>query len=924
MLPLRVWLYSFRCYAMSMALIGQIVRHKLRVKVYRLNDDGKWDDQGTGHVTVDYLERSEELGLFVIDEEDNETLLLHRISSDDIYRKQEDTIISWRDPEYATELALSFQETTGCSYIWDHICTVQRSLHFNTLNTGYCQVSGTLGASGVSQGNCHMMSSPRYETFHGVNSELRELPAVELSTLPLLLKTVVESGITDQMRLTELILNDQEFFRKLIDLFRICEDLENVDGLHMIYKIVKGIILLNSPQIFEKIFGDELIMEIIGSLEYEPEVPHIQHHRNFLKEHIVFKEAIPIKDPLVLSKIHQTYRIGYLKDFVLARALDEATVANLNSIIHANNAVVVSLLKDDSTFIQELFARLRSPSISAGSKKNLVYFLHEFCSLSKSLQVVQQLRLFRDLMSEGIFEIITDALQSQDKKLVLTGTDILILFLNQDPNLLRSYVVRLEGVLLLGLLVKGMTTDFGEDMNCQFLEILRSLLDSYTLSGAQRDTIIEIFYEKHLGQLIDVITASCPLEAVAQSSGKSVGSGGGIGNQNGTKPEILSNICELLCFCVLHHPYRIKCNFLLNNVIDKVLLLTQRREKYLVVAAVRFVRTILLRHDEHLINHIVKNNLLKPIVDAFVGNGDRYNLLNSAVLELFEFIRKENLKALLKYMVDAFWDQLVKFESFPSVHSLKVKYEQSLENCGTKGTGNLSDPRKRIDERALEKEEEDYFNEDSDEEDTASASMPNTQKSQSQPVLSNGVSPSYPPLSPSSGGLVDYEDDEDDEDYRPPPRKQPETSDEDEGTIESLRLKRKSVSTDNKPEVSKKQRIGKNSKSKDSVFAALCSTLSQAVLPSKKTASTVQATACTVDKNQSSGEENHVENKPDTDSCGPDNSTTSDDNHEEKEPAASRICSDRLHSASDNRQLGGEDSPLIPPKSSPEMAVNGS
>lgn len=37
---------------------------------------------------------------------------------------------------------------------------------------------------------------------------------------------------------------------------------------------------------------------------------------------------------------------------------------------------------------------------------------------------------------------------------------------------------------------------------------------------------------------------------------------------------------------------------------------------------------------------------------------------------------------------------------------------QSLENCGTKGTGSVSDPRKRIDERALEKEEEDYFNED--------------------------------------------------------------------------------------------------------------------------------------------------------------------------------------------------------------------
>ncbi|KDO71887.1 hypothetical protein CISIN_1g0028821mg, partial [Citrus sinensis] len=184
-----------------------------------------------------------------------------------------------------------------------------------------------------------------------------------------------------------------------------------------------------------------------------------------------------------------------------------------------------------------------------------------------------------------------------------------------------------------------------------------------------RDTIIEIFYEKHLGQLIDVITASCPQEGIAQSAS----SGGRV---ESTKPEILSNICELLCFCVLHHPYRIKCNFLLNNVVDKVLLLTRRREKYLVVAAVRFVRTILSRHDEHLINHFVKNNLLKPIVDAFVANGNRYNLLNSAVLELFEYIRKENLKSLVKYIVDSFWNQLVNFEYLASLHSFKVKYEQ--------------------------------------------------------------------------------------------------------------------------------------------------------------------------------------------------------------------------------------------------------
>ncbi|XP_011020283.1 PREDICTED: serine/threonine-protein phosphatase 4 regulatory subunit 3 isoform X2 [Populus euphratica] len=839
--------------------------------------------------------RSEDLGLYVIDEEDNETLLLHRITPDDIYRKQEDTIISWRDPEFSTELALSFQETAGCSYIWDHICNVQRSLQFSTLNS---------------------------ETFHSMNSELRELPAVELSTLPLILKTVSESGIADQMRLTELILNDQDFFQKLMDVFRICEDLENIDGLHMIFKIVRGIILFNNPQIFEKIFGDELIMDVIGSLEYDPEISRGQHHRGFLKEHVVFKEAIPIKDPHVLSKIHQTYRVGYLKDVVLARVLDEATVANLNSIIHANNAVVVSLLKDDNTFIQELFARLRSPTTSAESKKNLVYFLHEFCSLSKSMQMVQQLRLFRDLMNEGIFDIIADILQCQDKRLVLTGTDILILFLNQDPNLLRSYVVRQEGIPLLGLSVKGMITDFGEDMHCQFLEILRSLLDSYTLSGAQRDNIIEIFYEKHLSQLIDVITASCPDEVLPRSSGKYSGLVERVDTHNGVKPEILSNICELLCFCVLHHPYRIKCSFLLDNVIEKVLTLTRRKEKYLVAAAVRFVRTILSRHDEHLISHFVKNNLLKPIVDAFLSNGDRYNLLNSAILELFEYIRKENLKLLLKYIVDSFWNDLVKFEHLTSIQALKVKYEQCLEQCGANSTGSTLDPRKRNDERALEKEEEDYFNEDSDEEDTASAS--HTQKAQAQSVSPNGVAAGYPSSSPRSGGLVDYDDDEDDEDYRPPPKKQLETLEEDEGTSESLRMKRKLPSKDKEPDLVKKQRLARHSKPKESVFAALCSTLSHAVLPSKKAATAMHITP--LDGNKGPVEESHRENDPVISrSCSDNNSNSSEENHREKDPAGPKSCSDCLHSTSENGQIIGDDGPLIPPpKSSPEMAVNGS
>ncbi|KAL0414813.1 UNVERIFIED_CONTAM: Serine/threonine-protein phosphatase 4 regulatory subunit [Sesamum radiatum] len=829
------------------------------LKYNRLNEDGKWDDQGTGHVTVDYLERSEDLGLFVIDEEDNETLLLHRISSEDIYRKQEDTIISWRDPEFSTELALSFQETTGCSYIWDHICSLQRNMHFSTLAS---------------------------ETFHSVNSELRELPPVELSTLPLILK-IVESGIADQLRVTELILHDQVFLRKLMELFRVCEDLENIDGLHLIFKIVRGIILLNSPQIFEKMFGDELIMDVIGCLEYDPEVPH-SHHRNFLKEHVVFKEAIPIKDPVVLSKIHQTYRVGYLKDVILPRALDEAIIANFNSIIHSNNAIVVSLLKDDSTFIKELFARLKSPNTSTESKKTLVHFVHEFCTLSKSLQMVHQHRLFRDLVNEGIFDVIADVLQSEDHKLVLTGTDILILFQNLDSNILRSYVARQEGVLF-ELLVKNMLTDFGDDMHCQFLEIIRSLLDSFT-PGSQ-----PIFHSY-------LMFSSFPEYCTTQCCSRLI------------FPSAAHGIQVSFVFLHLH---KIQCNFLLNNVVDKVLYLTKRREKYLVVAAIRFIRALVSRSDEHLMNHFVKNNLFKPIIDAFVANGDRYNLLNSAVLELFEYIRKENLKVLLRYLVDTFWDQLVKFENISSIHALKVKYEQLLESAGTRSTATVLDQRKRLDERALEKEEEDYFNEDSDEEDSASAHAAGSNKGQSQPsVLVNGSTTNYP--SPRAGGLVDYDDDEDDEDYRPPPKKLTDVSDEDEGLAE-FPLKRKLVSKE-EPEPKRLHRSPKGLKPREGVFAALCSTLSEAVLPGKRVG-TASLNIPPSNVNQNTVEPNLKEKGSVDSSEHSQNAET--ENNSDKEEVSPRSFTDGLNDSADNRKLG-DDCSLLPPKSSPEMAVNGS
>ncbi|KAJ1261800.1 hypothetical protein BS78_09G058600 [Paspalum vaginatum] len=703
-----------------------------RVKVHCLTDDGHWDDLGTGHVTIDKIEGSREIALAVVDEKDNDTLLLHNITSDDIYKKQ-DTIILWKDPEKALEIALSFQEAEGCTHIWENMLSVQKQLQ-----------SGSLGfipyptfqtpESEVSSGSDESIAS----------DELKGLPPLELSSLPLLLKTVLKWGAKDQLRVAELISQDHEFFPKLVELFKMCEGSRKMDDLHMIFRLTKEIILLNNVEIFDKIFSDEFILDIIGALEYDPEVPSAQGHRAFVQKHVIFKEAIPIENASVASKIHQTYRIGYIKDIILLRALDDATTENLNAIIDENNVLVASLLKDDASFFQDLFVRMRSSNISAESKSKLALFLLDFCILSKSLKRDQRLQLYRDLINEGVVDIISGMLQSQDTVLVSAGTNILMHFLHQDPNLVIKFIAHheenyQEGNSLLGILVQGIVTDSCEGMHYQ--SCLRTLLGSSNPAVAtdckEVEEVIQFFVDKHLHKLINVIPSCCAPKGIARSTS--------------AKPETLLHICEILSFCVLHHPNRIKLNFFARNTMEKILTLTHRKEKVLVVAAVQFMRTIIGRKDEFLISHIIKLNLLKPIIEVFIENGNRDNMLCSVVLGLLEYIRKENLVSLIKYVAESFWDQLVKFELLGTIQAFRPKYQEIVESAKTKQSASVVDMRKKPDERCADKEEEDYSNKDSDGEDSATPAK----HAQKQSI----------PARHKSDGLVDCHDDYD---YYPP------------------------------------------------------------------------------------------------------------------------------------------------------------
>lgn len=59
--------------------------------------------------------------------------------------------------------------------------------------------------------------------------------------------------------------------------------------------------------------------------------------------------------------------------------------------------------------------------------------------------------------------------------------------------------------------------------------------------------------------------------------------------------------------------------------------------------ALRCCRRIVGLKDEFYNRYIVKGKLFDAIVESFKCNENRYNLLNSATVELFEFIRQVSL-----------------------------------------------------------------------------------------------------------------------------------------------------------------------------------------------------------------------------------------------------------------------------------------
>ncbi|KAK2896283.1 hypothetical protein Q8A67_010771 [Cirrhinus molitorella] len=790
-----------------------------RVKVYTLNEERQWEDRGTGHVSSSYTETLKGTALTVTAEADGSLLLESKINPNTAYQKQQDTLIVWSEAENY-DLALSFQEKAGCDEIWEKIC----------------QVQGKDPSVEITQDPIDESEEERFEEMPETG-HLVELPPCEpahLEEIAELVTSVLSSPIRREKLALALV--GTGYIKKLLQLFRTCEEADDREGLHHLYEIVRGVLFLNKATLFELMFADDCIMDVVGCLEYDPALLQPKRHREFLTKTAKFKEVIPITDSELRQKIHQTYRVQYIQDIILPTqsVFEENFLSTLSSFIFFNKVEIVSMLQEDEKFLTEVFAQLTDEATEDSKRRELVNFFKEFCAFSQTLQPQNRDAFFKTLASLGILPALEIVMGMDDVQVKAAATDIFSYLVEFSPSMVREFVMQEpqqadDDVLLINVVIKQMICDSDPELGgaVQLMGLLRTLIDPENMlapsSKTEKSEFLSFFYK----YCMHVLTA--PLLANTAEEDQDLTEGAAKVNpvcpDNFQTAQLLALILELLTFCVEHHTYHIKNYIMTKDLLRRVLTLMNSKHTFLALCALRFMRRIIGLKDEYYNRYIMKGNLFEPVINALLDNGTRYNLLNSAIIELFEFIKVEDIKSLIAHIVDNFYKALESIEYVQTFKGLKGRYEQEKE----RQSRGLS--RYRRDARSFEDDEDMWLNEDEEEEDVADAGLDKcksdygkfmesekvkeSQDKENQPKrttsgsfkftfshsagAANAANGSKPPPSASSSGakpaappsgqaartglvgLVDYPDDEDeeeeeendDEEEEQSPRKRP-------------------------------------------------------------------------------------------------------------------------------------------------------
>lgn len=193
---------------------------------------------------------------------------------------------------------------------------------------------------------------------------------------------------------------------------------------------------------------------IIANVVDDPEFPEFKAtYRQYFEGNARFREVVPIPDPIIRNKIHQTYRLLFLKDVVLARVLDDSAFNILNGFIFFNQVDIINYIQQSDGFLTQLFEAFRDPLPPPppsdtppepldDKKRDTVMFLHQLVMMGKSIQLPPRLQLYRTLVDRGLLRVIEWSFRRPEAKILHAGAEMLTLVVEHDASSVRSFVFK--------------------------------------------------------------------------------------------------------------------------------------------------------------------------------------------------------------------------------------------------------------------------------------------------------------------------------------------------------------------------------------------------------------------------------------------------------------------------------------------------
>jgi protein phosphatase-4 regulatory subunit 3 len=315
----------------------------------------------------------------------------------------------------------------------------------------------------------------------------------------------------------------------------------------------------------------------------------------------------------------------------------------------------------------------------------------------------------------GLFDVIQLSLTNSEFEVRKSSAVLLLNTIDFDPSILRLYLIEKSqsGNHLFKAIVETFVGETHYVTKTLLYEVLRGSLDTLhigpdeaTLTSIvdinqkleeEKLNVITIFYQEFALFLFSPLFAELPeIHSPVDTFLK-------------------SSLCDLLATFVDHQPQQTKLFIMKHNIIPKIFIMLKATEKNLKLGPIRVLRRIISSTNKYYQNYVIENNLFAPVIDVFLANGDKYNALNSAILDLFHYIGiNKSCRPLVKYFVENFYDKvqdITYVQTFKNLSILNETPEYYMEEDKFAVDSIREKNRKKYQE---EEKEESWFDSDDD------------------------------------------------------------------------------------------------------------------------------------------------------------------------------------------------------------------